>query len=213
MQTTPDATDNRYNGLQEHTKGLPADVYFDPRHYERELQRIWYRNWVYVGRSSDVQRPRSFRAFELGDQKLLLVRDDAGELQGFHNTCRHRGAALCRDNEGVLRSGSIICPYHAWTYNLQGDLLRTSSKRHADGFDVANFPLYKIRVHEWRGFVFAALADIPPPFDRSFRSGGACRASSGRSGQSPCRAVPARHERDCVQRGSRQGAHAECAHG
>ena len=168
MQTTPDATDNRYNGLQEHTKGLPADVYFDPRHYERELQRIWYRNWVYVGRSSDIQRPRSFRAFELGDQKLLLVRDDAGELQGFHNTCRHRGAALCRDNEGVLRSGSIICPYHAWTYNLQGDLLRTSSKRHADGFDVANFPLYKIRVHEWRGFVFAALADIPPPFDRSF---------------------------------------------
>jgi Rieske 2Fe-2S family protein len=168
MQTTPDATDNRYNGLKEHTKGLPAEVYFDPRHYERELQRIWYRNWIYVGRSSDVERPRSFRVFELGDQKLLLVRDDAGELQGFHNTCRHRGAALCRENEGVMRSGSIICPYHAWAYSLQGDLLRTSSKRHADGFDSADFPLYKIRVHEWRGFVFAALTDTPPPFDRNF---------------------------------------------
>ncbi len=168
MQTTSDATDSCYNGLKEHTKGLPADVYFDPRHYERELQRIWYRNWIYVGRSSDVQRPRSFRTFELGDQKLLLVRDDAGKLQGFHNTCRHRGAELCRESEGVMRSGSIICPYHAWTYNLQGDLLRTSSKRHSDGFGLANFPLYKIRLQEWRGFIFAALTDTPPPFDRSF---------------------------------------------
>ncbi len=168
MQTTSDATNGRYNGLKELTKGLPADLYFDPRHYERELQRIWYRNWIYVGRSSDVQRPRSFRTFELGDQKLLLVRDDAGELQGFHNTCRHRGAALCRESEGVMRSGSIICPYHAWTYNLQGDLLRTSSKRQADGFDLADFPLYKIRLQEWRGFIFAALTDTPPPFDRSF---------------------------------------------
>jgi Rieske 2Fe-2S family protein len=147
---------------------LPAEVYFDSRHYGRELQRIWYRNWIYVGRSSDVERPRSFRVFELGDQKLLLVRDDADELQGFHNTCRHRGAALCRENEGVMRSGSIICPYHAWAYSLQGDLLRTSSKRHADGFDSADFPLYKIRVHEWRGFVFAALTDTPPAFDRNF---------------------------------------------
>jgi Rieske 2Fe-2S family protein len=168
MQTTSEATDSRYNGLREHTKGLPADAYFDPRHYERELQRIWYRNWIYVGRSSDVQRPRSFRTFELGDQKLLLVRDDAGELQGFHNTCRHRGAALCRESEGVMRSGSIICPYHAWTYDLRGNLLRTSSKRHADGFDLADFPLYKIRLQEWRGFIFAALTGTPAPFDGSF---------------------------------------------
>ncbi len=168
MQTTFEATDGRYQGLQELTKGLPADAYFDPRHYERELQRIWYRNWIYVGRSSDVQRPRSFRTFELGDQKLLLVRDDAGELRGFHNTCRHRGAALCRESEGVMRSGSIICPYHAWTYSLQGNLLRTSSKRHPDGFDFADFPLYKIRLQEWRGFIFAALTDTPPPFNGSF---------------------------------------------
>ena len=127
-----------YNGLTELTQGLPADAYFDPRQYERELQRIWYRNWVYVGRSSDVACARAFRTFELGDQRILLVRDDQRVLQGFHNTCRHRGAALCREPEGVLRTGNIICPYHAWVYNLQGDLLRTSSKAHAGGFDVAD---------------------------------------------------------------------------
>ena len=166
LSTTP--SELGYNGLTEHTEGLPAEAYFDPRQYERELQRIWYRNWVYVGRSSDVARHRAFRTFELGDQKILLVRDDQGMLQGFHNTCRHRGAALCRESEGILRAGTIICPYHAWVYNLQGDLLRTSSKAHASGFDVADFPLYTISVKEWNGFIFVALTDSPPSFEKIF---------------------------------------------
>ena len=166
MQNTIDSLG--YNGLTEHTEGLAADAYFDPRQYERELQRIWYRNWVYVGRSNDVARHRAFRTFELGDQKILLVRDDQGILQGFHNTCRHRGAALCRESEGLLRAGTIICPYHAWVYNLQGDLLRTSSKAHASGFDVADYPLYKISVREWSGFIFVALTESPPPFEKIF---------------------------------------------
>src|ERR1700692_1056483 len=160
--------ETQYNGLTTHTEGLPADAYFDASRYERELQRIWYRNWIYVGRSREMTQPRAFRTFELGDQKLLLVRGDDGALQAFHNTCRHRGAALCRESEGVMRSGAIICPYHAWTYNLRGELLRTSSKRHAEGFDTADFPLYKVAVREWRGFIFVALSDRPPPFERLF---------------------------------------------
>jgi Rieske 2Fe-2S family protein len=168
MLGTPGTRQLGYNGLTEHAEGLPADSYFDPRQYERELQRIWYRNWVYVGRSSDVARARAFRTFELGDQRILLVRDDQGALQGFHNTCRHRGAALCRESEGVLRIGSIICPYHAWVYTLQGDLLRTSSKAHASGFDMADFPLYKISVNEWNGFIFVALTEHPPAFEKIF---------------------------------------------
>src|ERR1700676_376473 len=160
--------ETRYNGLTMLTEGLPADAYFDASRYERELQRIWYRNWIYLGRSSDLGQPRAFRIFELGDQKLLLVRDDDGALQGFHNTCRHRGAALCRENDGIMRSGAIICPYHAWTYNLRGELQRTSSKRHAEGFDTAHYPLYRIAVREWRGFIFVALTDRPPPFERLF---------------------------------------------
>jgi Rieske 2Fe-2S family protein len=167
MLSGPD-TKPGYNGLTQHTEGLAAELYFDPRNHERELGRIWYRNWIYVGRSSEIGAARAFRTFEIGDQKVLLVRDDAGVLQGFHNTCRHRGAALCRESEGVMRSGAIVCPYHAWVYNLEGDLLRTSSKAHASGFDVADYPLYKIRVLEWRGFMFIALTENPPAFDRLF---------------------------------------------
>lgn len=166
--STSETRDPGCTGLADLTLGLSADSYFEPRHYERELHRIWYRNWIYVGRSSEVAAPRSFRTFEIGDQKLLLVRDERGALQGFHNTCRHRGAALCREEAGTLRSGAIICPYHAWTYNLQGELKRTSSKSHGAGFEVADYSLYKIKVHEWNGFIFVALTDHPPPFDRIF---------------------------------------------
>jgi Rieske 2Fe-2S family protein len=168
MMGVPDINDLGHNGLTELADGLPAGSYFDSRHYERELQRIWYRNWIYVGRSSDLAQARAFLTFELGDQRLLLVRDDDGKLRGFHNTCRHRGAALCRNLSGVMRTGAIVCPYHAWVYNLQGDLLRTSSKSDPSGFDVADFPLYQIGVREWKGFIFVALTDTPPPFEKTF---------------------------------------------
>ena len=61
MLSTPDINELGYNGLTKLERGLPANAYFDPHHYDRELQRIWYRNWVYVGRSSDVARSRAFR--------------------------------------------------------------------------------------------------------------------------------------------------------
>jgi len=157
-----------YNGLTELAEGLSADAYFDPLHYERELQRIWYRNWIYAGRSSEIAAKRAFRTFEIGDQRILLVRDEAGELHGFHNTCRHRGAQLCRESEGMLRSGAIICPYHAWAYDLHGRLLRTSSKRHAQGFDIADYPLYRVKVLEWRGFIFVSLSGSPPALESQF---------------------------------------------
>jgi glycine betaine catabolism A len=167
MSSTPNSAPG-YTGLTELTEGLPAEAYFDPLRYERELQRIWYRNWIYVGRSSELAAKRAFQTFQIGDQKILVVRDDAGRLQAFHNTCRHRGAELCRESAGSLRTGAIVCPYHAWVYNLQGELLRTSSKAHAQGFDVADYPLYGVRVLEWRGFVFVCLARNPPPLERQF---------------------------------------------
>ena len=157
-----------YNGLTELTPGLSAEAYFDPRRYERELQRIWFRNWLYVGRSSEVAAKRAFRTFEIGDQRILLVRGDDGVLRGFHNTCRHRGALLCTESHGVLRSAAIVCPYHAWAYDLEGELLRTSSKAHPQGFERSGYPLYGVKVHEWSGFIFVALTEQPPPFERLF---------------------------------------------
>jgi len=161
---TAESPDEGFAGLKELKAGLPAAWYYDRRQYELELARIWYRNWIYVGRSAEVPGPRSYLTFELGDQRLLLVRDDAGKLRGFHNTCRHRGAEICPAGQGTLRAPSLVCPYHAWTYNLQGDLLRTSSKSIPAGFEFGKLALYPVRVTEWRGLIFTTLAGAPSPF-------------------------------------------------
>jgi Rieske 2Fe-2S family protein len=157
-----------YKGLTESQAGLPAHYYFDPTQYECELSRIWYRNWIYAGRSEDLLRPRAFRTFQIGDQRVLLVRDEAGELHGFYNTCRHRGSALCREAQGQLQTSAIVCPYHAWVYDLQGKLLRTSSKSHAQGFATSEYSLYRICVQEWNGCVFVALTHDPSPLQKNF---------------------------------------------
>jgi Rieske 2Fe-2S family protein len=156
-----------YNGLTEVTETLPADYYLEPVHHERELNAIWYRHWVYVGRAESFDGSRAFRTIDIGSQSILIVRDENGELQAFHNTCRHRGSVLCTEHEGRLRSKSIICPYHNWTYSLQGDLQRTPSKHLQADFNKQDYPLYAVAVDEWKGFVFVNLAgqDAAPLVD------------------------------------------------
>jgi Rieske 2Fe-2S family protein len=166
--TGPIGVDAGYAGLRTLTEALPAGYYYDSTHYTRELTRIWYRNWFYVCRSRDLKGARAFRTFDLGDQSLLLVRGEDDVVRAFHNTCRHRGAALCQSQEGRLPTAAIVCPYHGWRYDLEGALRRTSSLIEAEGFDRRNFLLYKIAVTEWNGFIFVALSNDPPPFAAYF---------------------------------------------
>lgn len=164
----PIRRDPGYAGLTTAVGSLPASYYFDPVHYRHELSRIWYRHWLYACRSSDIAAPRSFRTLEVGDQSVFLVRGEDRVVRAFHNTCRHRGSALCREREGRFPAAGIVCPYHAWRYSLKGELLHTSSKVHGDGFDLADYPLYSLPVTEWNGFLFTALTDSPPPFSAAF---------------------------------------------
>lgn len=157
-----------YNGLREAKDGLPASWYFDPRHHELELARIWRQTWIYVTRSSEVGKPRAYLTLSLAGQRILLVRDDEGTLRGFHNTCRHRGAALCVEPSGTVRTPTLVCPYHAWVYNLEGELLRTSSRSIPAGFAEHDHGLYPVKVREWRGFVFVSFADDPPTLEETF---------------------------------------------
>src|SRR5680860_265744 len=147
-----------YLGLTKMQATLPASYYLDSDHHLRELNAIWYRQWVYVCRSEELASARDFRTFDIGSQSILIVRDENNDLNAFHNTCRHRGSELCSASKGKLPSKSIICPYHAWAYSLQGELKRTSSKTHPEGFDRSQYPLYDVAVKEWNGFIFINLA-------------------------------------------------------
>ena len=160
-----------FDGLKRAEPSLPASWYYDADHYQTELERIFYRDWLYVCHASSLAEPRQFRRFDIGRQSILLVRDHDGALRGYHNSCRHRGSALCTEHEGRLRSKLIVCPYHQWSYALDGRLAAVSSHAEATDFDKADYPLFEVAVSEWRGGVYVCLADDPPDFEQGFVRG------------------------------------------
>ena len=158
-----------YNGLTDTPSALPRAYYTDDEHFHRELKQIWYKEWVYLCRAETLDGPLAFRTFELGDQPILLLRDEAGLLRAFYNVCRHRGALLCTEPSGRLNAKLLTCPYHAWSYRLDGQLHKVSSKYPAPDFSKSDYPLHAIAIHEWRGFVFINLAgDAAAPFEARF---------------------------------------------
>jgi Rieske 2Fe-2S family protein len=144
--------------------GLPAAWYYDPAHYQRELEAFWYRRWVVVAREEELPNAGNWRTVRLGTQSLVLVRDD-GAIRAFHNTCRHRGSILCTEEQGNFARRRIVCPYHGWTYDLAGQLVATPRRMETPDFNLGDFPLYQAAVATWGGFVFVNLAHDAPPLD------------------------------------------------
>jgi glycine betaine catabolism A len=137
--------------------GLPAAWYHDPVHYKRELEAFWYRKWIAVAREEELLAPGDWRVVSLGSQKIIVLRGEHGELRAFHNTCRHRGSILCTEEHGNFARRRIVCPYHAWTYDLAGELVATPRRMETPDFDRQDFPLYAVATASWGGFVFVNL--------------------------------------------------------
>ncbi len=154
-----------YVRLDEVSDTLPSIFYYDRDHHERELRQIWYRQWLLVGRSDELAAVGDYQVVEVGDQSVIITRDGNHRLQAFHNTCRHRGSVLCQQSRGSFRARRIVCPYHAWTYSLEGELTATPWRLEGGGFDAARYPLYKVAVGEWAGFTFINLDENAAPFD------------------------------------------------
>jgi Rieske 2Fe-2S family protein len=140
---------------------LPSPWYYDPDHYVRELRAIWYRDWVCVGRLEEVPLAGDYRVVAVGEQRLIVTRNGEGQVKVFHNTCRHRGSTLCTAEKGHFPNGRIICPYHTWTYSLDGELLATPSRVETDDFRARDFSLYAVHSDSWGGFLFVNLSSAP----------------------------------------------------
>lgn len=143
--------------------GLPAGWYSDPEHYRRELDTFWYARWIAAAREEEIARPGDWRAVRIGTQSIVLLRDESARLRAFHNTCRHRGSVLCTEESGSLARARIVCPYHAWTYDLAGRLVATPRRMETPDFRMEDYPLYALAVDSWGGFVFVNLAKNPAP--------------------------------------------------
>ena len=151
----------RMSLLTEVKATLPSAWYYDPEHYARELEAIWYRDWVCVGRLDDIAESGDYFVATIGNQRIIVLRNTERQVRVFHDTCRHRGSTLCTADQGHFRNGRIICPYHTWTYSLDGELLATPTRIETKDFCTKDYSLYEVHSDSWGGFIFVNLGDEP----------------------------------------------------
>ncbi|THD61295.1 aromatic ring-hydroxylating dioxygenase subunit alpha [Phenylobacterium sp.] len=148
-----------------------VDLYRDPAVFEAERAAIFARSWQFLGLEADLVRPGDYLAEVLAGYPVMVVRDEARGLKGYHNVCRHRAGPLVGEAKGRC-DGEFVCRFHAWRYGFDGRLREATGFGPVDGFDPDGFGLFPIRVETWRGFVFVnldpdagALAEALAPLD------------------------------------------------
>jgi Rieske 2Fe-2S family protein len=142
---------------------LSGHDYTAPSVYAVERERVFFRHWYYACRAERLAEPGAFVAVDVVGESIIVVRGRDGALRAFYNVCRHRGSRLCDEAHGQLR-GAIKCPYHAWSYGLDGCLIGTPNVD-ADEVDRASLSLWPAAVDVWEGFVFVHLGEQPEPLE------------------------------------------------
>ncbi|MBB2992963.1 Rieske 2Fe-2S family protein [Mycolicibacterium iranicum] len=148
---------------------LAGRYYTSTEAFAAEQETIFETMWMCAVRSSDLARPGAFRKVQVGRESVLLVRGRDGLLRAFLNVCRHRGAQLCTESEGEVKR-TLRCPYHSWTYALDGKLVAapnigTLTEDGGAPIDRYRYGLVPVALTEWLGYAWVCLADTPPPFE------------------------------------------------
>jgi choline monooxygenase len=146
--------------------GLPSIAYTSPEFLKQEQDLLFASGWIYAGRAAELAKPGEGRPVEIAGKPLILLRNRAGEIKAFHNVCSHRNALLAR----APFSGrpTITCPYHSWTYDLDGRLIRTPHIGGQDvhqcaGIEPQDLGLRPVRIESWAGLLFVNLTGDAPP--------------------------------------------------
>lgn len=153
--------------FQQGAKTMPGRYYTAPEVLVEEQEKVFRREWIAVGRATALPNAGDYLLAEIGGESIIVVRDKTGGLRAFYNVCRHRGTRLTEEPCGKF-SGSIQCPYHAWTYGLDGRLIGAPHMQEAEGFDKADYPLHPVPLESWEGFLFVNLSPKPRPFAEAF---------------------------------------------
>ncbi len=153
---------------------LPAAYYVDPAVFRREMERFFFDRWICIGREDEIDAPGKFVTRDVAGESIIVTRDNAGALSAMYNVCRHRGTRMCEETSGKF-AGRIQCPYHAWTYALNGDCIGANGMQDSPSFQKSEHGLHKVSVDVWDGHVFvhmgknapalaSALAPLPEKF-------------------------------------------------
>ncbi len=130
---------------------LPLNVYTSPEWYEREIETIFLKTWLVATREEEIPNPGDYVRLDVIGEPLIILRDREGVVRAVSAACRHRGSELV---QGKGNCKKLVCPYHAWTYSLTGELLAAPSMADAKGFDKSQHNLPTVRAETWAGFVF-----------------------------------------------------------
>ena len=144
----------------EKARAMPKSVYTSEAFLQRELDDVFKADWFCVGRADSLANPGDYTTLELAGQPIMVIRDREGALRAQSNVCLHRMSTLL---EGSGNTRSVVCPYHAWTYNLDGKLRGAPAMTKNNEFCKDNYRLPQVRCEEWLGWVMITLnADAPP---------------------------------------------------
>ena len=144
------------------TFSLPQPFYNDARLFALDMQEVFEKEWLFAGMTCEIPAKGNFMTLDIGDNPIVIVRGSEGIIHAFHNVCRHRGSRLCVKDKGKV--AKLVCPYHQWTYELDGRLLFAGSDMGTD-FNLNQFGLKPVNVRTAGGFVFINLSDEPPAID------------------------------------------------
>lgn len=139
---------------------LEQPFYTDPDFFRLDMEMIWYRDWLFAGHDCEVAKPGAFFTLQVGDHPVIVVRGRDGQIRAFHNSCRHRGSRVCAAERGT--SARLVCPYHQWTYDLDGALV--FARQMGEDFDKSQFGLKPVACQSVGGYIFICLADEPADF-------------------------------------------------
>jgi Rieske 2Fe-2S family protein len=139
---------------------LPQAFYRDPDIYEFDVSAVFARSWLMLGFEAELPEPGCYLSLTVGRHPILVVRGRDDLIRGFHNTCRHRGAQICLEGSGQLTR--IVCPYHKWTYALDGRLV--GAARMPEGLNFEEHGLVPIHIERLEGCIYGALTDAAPDF-------------------------------------------------
>lgn len=144
---------------------LQQRFYTSPQIFERDMQRVYMRYWLFAGHISRIPEPGDYFTYEVAGESIILIRGAGGKIHGLFNVCRHRGSRLCLEEAGSAKH--LVCPYHAWTYGHDGTLL--AARGLPDHVDVAELGLSRCHVRIIEGLIFICLGDDPPDLDNVAR--------------------------------------------
>ena len=141
---------------------LPSYLYTDPAVYELEKENIFYRSWQFVAHKGSFSKPGDYVTVQICDQNLFVMMGNDDELRGFYNVCQHRAHELLQAGSGNVKS-AIVCPYHAWAFEKEGQLRGAPRSQNRPGFNKADFSLKRVRLEVFLNCVFINLDDDATP--------------------------------------------------